>query len=577
MKSLFIVFFTIIISVVINAQVRVPSEIRLKAQRVKNFIHLSFKEDDRKFKYQVDPKKPFILTQHSFFENDETQFAVDNSSANIATDFLNPLRYSLTLKVNYIDDNLYENSDKYLKQFQNLLTYMPKTKNLDNTLSIQLQTQSEKVKDIDSKFLNNDTLNRIIELQPGATFSIPYDIKKIDKKDTTYNNLNILTKDVSYLSDIHSSELFTWIISIYSNRNNFQRNNKFKDSIEFIPKYQTLLKLLNKDEVSLFGNENELNINKEIKKSFSTIYNANTFLDFKKSIDDLDKLITDRVKILDEIDNNQTEIISQLNSNFRMILKPISASVDDDTKTNVYNARTQQTIRGYLKNISQIVQQQRNTFNSIMAFVKATRKIKPVDDEYSGFFLTEIKPMPKKIAEVTISVKKINLKSSDDDNSLYLEEEQGYVSTTKLDFVEYSFIVPEFSIGTLFSNIDYPTYSVDSTNTIVKTTKNTFQSLSANMNLVMDWGRSDVYPFLQVGISANSFNTPPSVNLGLGIRQFRLSNFAVSIGALWYWYKDLNVLRVGEKSDQAKINSDTENNVIFQAKPKLYLGFQYNF
>ena len=100
----------------------------------------------------------------------------------------------------------------------------------------------------------------------------------------------------------------------------------------------------------------------------------------------------------------------------------------------------------------------------------------------------------------------------------------------------------------------------------------------AALNLIPNIGKGSVFPMIQIATGANA--AKPVFATGGGFRLYSvnssfLTNFSVTVGAIWNVQKGLDKLSLGDPvSNQTQIDNDLRYVI---KPPKIYLGFQFNF
>jgi hypothetical protein len=142
----------------------------------------------------------------------------------------------------------------------------------------------------------------------------------------------------------------------------------------------------------------------------------------------------------------------------------------------------------------------------------------------------------------------------------------------------YRRLVPEFGVAAVWNDLRYPKYTVKDDAGTKTVAANGYESSNVNaaatMNLLCNcFGGRFVYPGLQLGVSkAKDY---PGIMAGIAFRFAGAKKFAVSIGRMMTWYKDLNKLQVGSSVGS---ENDIKADLSLRRSPTtLYIAAQYNF
>jgi hypothetical protein len=147
----------------------------------------------------------------------------------------------------------------------------------------------------------------------------------------------------------------------------------------------------------------------------------------------------------------------------------------------------------------------------------------------------------------------------------------------KVRLRKYRFLIPEFSVGGVYADIDVPRYGTATREDgklvvgVPKMEKQQF-SAAAMLNLIFRTWRGEVaHPMLQVGVSTGK--DAPSFLLGGGIRIAASKHLGLSFGVLFARVKDLQTLKPGDPiGGTAEIEKDLTPR--FQRSP--YIALQLN-
>jgi|WetSurSiteA1Bulk_404760.scaffolds.fasta_scaffold00141_14 hypothetical protein len=214
------------------------------------------------------------------------------------------------------------------------------------------------------------------------------------------------------------------------------------------------------------------------------------------------------------------------------------------------------------------------------AVEKALNDAGGIEDLKWSFKLGEIPADGYKMSRYTISVMNSGYNLSGPKNEIIKDESTELLSRT-IRIRKFQRFVPEVSVGTAYTFINYNTYGTtsDSANNqqVAEPTVNSLRNLniSAMINFNYYLNNSFIHPLYQLGLGVNS--GIPAVLTGLGLRSNinGIKRITISAGIAMTWIKELDTLEPGDKiSGTSDIDKDLKYQ--FTWPPKAYIGIFYN-
>lgn len=518
MKKILLLNIFILISIISNAQ-RSNLEKRIKAHTIEDYILLRYDPNSEIMSFETDPNKQNLSKQHTLKNDDITEFAAKKDKINIDLAFLNPLKYDISIGINYKEDEIYKNLRTFATSLNALVST---TTGLSSKIKI-IGIDTSALKNSEGKLIGNIVLKKNTVFRTSASWYAWYfQVKKFYFDDNTGK---IRSKEDSSNVEILNT-LFINTGNIY---------NKLSGS--------------NKDKMI-----------DEIINDYAQIKEINKYEELTNGIKKINKKIEDYSKML----NNISSELPKLKSNFRENFKNTK---DGDLRIYDY---TDVVINEYNMQISNQIETEEQIINSIKSILGGLTNLlnTKYDKELDALILREMDIKPELTAALTI---KIGYEDEGKIKNPYFE----------LHVSEYSIITTEFSIGTAFTNISYQVYGLETASNGFKITStdggvNNFAYLGM-INLIPNIS-SNVFPIIQIGtgLTTGANRTLPAVALGGGFRFFHPAAFSITFGSIWNWSKKLDGINVGDlitSSAELEKNSTTTFNPV----GNFYIGIQYNF
>lgn len=138
---------------------------------------------------------------------------------------------------------------------------------------------------------------------------------------------------------------------------------------------------------------------------------------------------------------------------------------------------------------------------------------------------------------------------------------------------------PVVSAGSLFTNVAFPAYSVDSSNSLVDVKRKSIRATPAVfLNFYTGILKNDyLYLFLQFGVAPindnGSIMVPIGAGLSIGGKGTLANRITFSGGFLPAFVKELNNLKIGDK---IKDNSVLQNDLTYKLFTSGYFSVNFN-
>ncbi len=310
----------------------------------------------------------------------------------------------------------------------------------------------------------------------------------------------------------------------------------------------------------------------DISKIFETL-KAITFADEKSTVDTLNAT-KEKIKI---IDNHFKEIESIINGARAKVDSLPCNDPDPFIAKYIFNS--------ILKEFSLTLEEQKKRLKNLITVNKLVKDMQEKASTGGGtdeltwcIPLNEVAAIEGKISIYSVTIKESGYKLSDSKEIIGIESKE--VNKKSLRVRKFQRFVPEVSIGTAYTFFKYNTYGTVSDSTGVQYVSSPTENLVRNINIttMINFNYyipdSPIHPLWQLGVGVNSGIPTLMTGLGLRIRagQRRL---AITGGLAMTWIKELDKLKVGDKISGT---DDIDKDLKFQfAKPKGYIGIQYNF
>jgi hypothetical protein len=295
------------------------------------------------------------------------------------------------------------------------------------------------------------------------------------------------------------------------------------------------------------------------------------------------------IKSLDDIKKEINMILTHFDDITKLIekVKGISEGYkcscpypDEFTAKYIFNA--------ILKDLSAALEEQKKRFTNLQAAYNLVEgmQVKASANEVNKlkwYILLDdkgVKVTEGKISICTVTIKESGYKKSSD-NEIVSSESKEIMKRT-LRFRKFQRFVPEVSVGTAFTFLEYNSYGTVSDSTgqqfVSSPTKNTLRNLNITTMLNFNYYIPDsaIHPFYQLGLGVNS--GIPTILTGLGFRSniSGLRRVAIAGGIAMTWVKELDKLKVGDKITGT---DDIDKDYKYSSSPKFspYVGLQFNF
>lgn len=191
--------------------------------------------------------------------------------------------------------------------------------------------------------------------------------------------------------------------------------------------------------------------------------------------------------------------------------------------------------------------------------------------EHGSVSRKEMAAVTIKISEHRVSIKENNIE----------QETSKEIKKKTIRFRKYSLFINENVSGITFSNLEYPSYSIEENaqgeNIIGKVDEKALEkvAISTMINFNLNISDTPILPFLQLGVGYSGKLPIGLVGGGLRFDLGSTHHITLSSGLSFTGIKTLNTLSVGQV---VKDETQIQNDLTYQfSGPKLYWGIQYNF
>lgn len=327
-------------------------------------------------------------------------------------------------------------------------------------------------------------------------------------------------------------------------------------------------------------NESLNNINKNLKNKEKEKINS-IFSDLKKmSFERLDKT-EKQIKNAKDKTNDIINYYAEIDT----LVKKAKDDIDNFYCPNIIsgdNFTVKYILKLILKDLTLVLEEQKKRLANLNTAINIVNEAFDKAKNGSKKWFTPLDPITVqrgKISNFTITIYESGLKLRND-SIITIEPKKVIQNTVQLR--KFQRFIPEVSVGTAFTFLEYNTYGTvtDSTgqqyvsSPIKKELSNLKITTMVNFNYYIT--NSYIHPFVQIGLGINS--EVPTFLTGLGIRtnSIGINKLTVSGGIAMTWLKELNELSVGDKiSGTAEIEKDFK----YDSTPKFtpYIGLQYSF
>jgi len=490
---------------------QIDDVVRSKKINDRIFLYL---DDPKSFKYVID-KTPMISIAKSI--DDKLDVSARDDKFNLMVHFLNPIKYRIKVSETSEADPVIESTNKFFSSIVDVLNMV----NPGGSTSTNGVASPGYVK-ATSAFIT-----------PAAD-RVAADIKRAE-----------LASEV--MSLIRSESLLDLALWILNPSNDCLLEDDKVNLLKALAKCDDAFFKFNKDALGLLDSMQKIESIQSIKNNKTAYENA---------INALKTLNDENVVFLSAI-TTTIEAITYKSSEFCKMLDPY----------------IKYKINNYTNIVTPVLESRKKVISDFRSLNTSLLEI-ATKSEGDFFLLQEIKSEPGmiKLVEVSITAKNIEL---GDKGITVTESDYGKF---KFKVREYSSIALEFGAGVLHTTLTYKKYGTETENNITKVVEAGKDKISASaasmLNLVINAGKSWVYPMLQLGIGTG--NKYPILFAGGGLRSIKpLNHFAITFGPVWTWKQNLTIPVNSEVSGSA----DVEKNLKweFNSSPGFYLGFQYSF
>jgi hypothetical protein len=314
----------------------------------------------------------------------------------------------------------------------------------------------------------------------------------------------------------------------------------------------------------------------EILKIFETLKGI-TFL-AEQSTKDALTTAKDEIKIIED----HFKEVEGLITGAKTLAKDFDGcdAIDGFTGKYIFNA--------ILKDLSTTMEEQKKRLTNLQTAYKLVKDMQEKASIGGGIVelgwcipLNEVASKEGKISIYTVTIKESGYKSSETTKEIVSIESKELIKRT-VRIRKFQRFVPEVSVGTAFTFLEYNTYGTTSDSTgqqfVASPTKNVVRNLNITTMINFNYyiQNSPIHPLYQIGVGINS--GIPTVLTGLGFRSSinGIKRLAISGGVAMTWIKELDKLKVGDKITGT---DDIDKDYKYSSAPKFspYVGIQYNF
>ncbi len=281
--------------------------------------------------------------------------------------------------------------------------------------------------------------------------------------------------------------------------------------------------------------------------------------------------------------------IKAIESHFSSIETMIARSIADIKKLDCDapdKFTTQYIFNAILKDFTTTIEEQKKRLTNLQTAYKLVKEMQTRASAGGGSVdldwcipLSTIVLKEGNITLYTITFRESGYKLSENQEIISIESREIMKKTLK--FRGFQRFVPEVSIGTAFTFLEYNSYGTISDTAgqqfVASPTKITNRNLNITSFLNFNYyiPGANIHPFYQIGLGINS--GIPTFLTGFGIRSNinGTKRLAIAGGVAMTWIKELDKLKVGDKiSGTAEI----ENDYKYSSSPVLtpYFGIQIN-
>lgn len=522
-----------------------PLETRLRAKKINDYLVLRFDPLKETMKYETDPITQNKSKQHSLEKEPPTEFVSNSNKTNIDLSFLNPFKYQITVNTEFTEDPVYKNVKEYTNRVSEILTMVTGEKiSIDKKIIETKNIKSDLTGPAGSGLA--DLVNKNKLLGTSSWYAWYLQMNSFFSEETGKSEASVL----SLVKDVLQFSTDSYSILVDTSRNQ-KKINRIVLSYENLPAINTYKSLM--DSIKNIRVRVE-SYNKELEKIDAPLIGLKNAI--KKSVNLSKELVTEKEKAQKAM---------------KSFVDPTFKKFNTKNEGSMLVNYTQVVATEYVSELETELAKQKKLLEAMSNALDEVEHL-AYDADRDAFILSEVGIYPLRTSSVTVQV------STKDDKG------KDKTAAQSLRISEYSLIVPEFSLGMAFTNINYSTFGLespkagDSTFTVTKKENHTSNyAIIGMLNLVPVIARSNYYPVIQLGAGITGLNnTLPLLGVGAGVRMFQPTDLSITFGLLWHWEKQLQDLSPGSKvTTTDELTNDLE--MRFVPKANFYLGIQYHF
>lgn len=331
---------------------------------------------------------------------------------------------------------------------------------------------------------------------------------------------------------------------------------------------------------TLYAELNQL-AQKDLKNSIREVFTSLKNITFEQKVNTIAAIETSKktmaplLHYINQIDakiKNLDSLVNKFecsNSQRSFIIKYVFA----DALANVRTIRNQQKAR---------VDNLQKAYEAVEAMKDLANSQKDgFDNNANTWFIkfTDIPINKGKLSYLTVTVYESGFKLSE--NNEIVEMEKKELSKNTLIFRRFQRFVAEPSAGVAFTQISFPDFgtTTDGAGNLVvaEAGRENFKrvNFTAMLNLNYYIQNSNVNPFFQIGVGANTDYPTLFTGVGLRLNFSPLRRAAIAVGLASTWIKTLQTFKVGDiVGGEADVKNDLKHEFKWPMKP--YIGIQLN-
>lgn len=531
----------------------IPLE-RLNASKINNSILFRLENIDgaKILTYEIDARDRALEGKNTSrsheVDGNKLSLASTGTSFNILFDFFNPLRYEY--KINHE-----ENIDPNTIAYENFYNYV-----LGVAQKINSNADLSAIKSIEV----SETLQSNLE-ESSVVSSIPFRLYDVSaEKKTNGSGTPISNESINTIRSIKSAELIDWVLWSYK----VKLSGESKVSIDSLVKHikaieKTIYEPMPKDD--LIESKKNLKIFYEpyVLQLFEDLRHADSFEDFSKTIG----LVKDAIDKLKS--SNQ-----RLSTFYNAMKDVVLIDSRGETSDSYFILYTRHKISAYSDKVKGIIKNREDLL------AKFEKLLQDIDTKYIATRSTPITTKPYIVKTRIGSIEKVDILITENN----YEIESGVIKKTEtklynfsLNVYEYTSVVAEFGLGTIFFPVINTSTYLSTNNTVIKSGENKlFYTPAASLNLIPNIGKGQAFWMMQLTVGS-SINTPV-VGIGTGVRIYNVRNsafrnFSITGGVISCFTRQLDKLSEGATASPAVLDNDLQYSPVFRP----YLGIQINF